>query len=171
MEKVFSPADEEGHSVSSSSPSTHRLIPLHQRRFLLCACCGPMFLTPPSPNHINARCFRCLHSTYAIKEVARWNTGTVHMRSACGTRTGRSETEWAQARRQELGFSRGPCSSIRLLLVPWHWPWRQQGNTVVIDLKCVWKTCRVFGNVVSDSLRLPPLGFTAAVGSAWMTET
>lgn len=47
MEKVFSPADEEGHSVSSSSPSTHRLIPLHQRRFLLCACCGPVFLTPP----------------------------------------------------------------------------------------------------------------------------
>lgn len=48
MEKVFSPADEEGHSVSSSSPSTHRLIPLHQRRFLLCACCGPVFLTPSS---------------------------------------------------------------------------------------------------------------------------
>lgn len=49
MEKVFSPADEEGHSVSSSSPSTRRLIPLHQRRFLLCACCGPVFLAPPPP--------------------------------------------------------------------------------------------------------------------------
>lgn len=49
MEKVFSPADEEGHSVSSSSPSTHRLIPLHQRCFLLCARCGPVFWAPPPP--------------------------------------------------------------------------------------------------------------------------
>lgn len=110
MEKVFSPADEEGHSVSSSSPSTHRLIPLHQRHFLLCAFCGPVFWTPPPPiTLLHAASDVCtqhaLLGNLRAQELQLCMCAVaVHMLSACGTRTDPNEAEWVWSSATGVGF-------------------------------------------------------------------
>lgn len=79
MEKVFSPADEEGHSVSSSSPSTRRLIPASHSALRR----APVFSVQLA--HVASYVF---HSAHAIRDPASDDTGTVHMLLACRTHAG-----------------------------------------------------------------------------------
>lgn len=81
MEKVFSPPDEDGHSLSYSSPSTHRPILTH---FIRAASWTVQLLLWCHVVHqINAHCFLCFYSTHHINGLSHGNTGSIHMLLAC----------------------------------------------------------------------------------------
>lgn len=94
MEKVFSPADEEGHSVSSSSPSTRRLI---------AASHSVLRRAPVFSIQLACAASYVFRSAHAIRDLARDDTGTAHMLLACRTHAGH-EGVVSRGRATGVGF-------------------------------------------------------------------